>query len=272
MACLVCSNCPHRCRLEEGKSGLCSVREARGGELFLPRYGSITASGLDKIEKKPLAHFHPGSLIPSFGFAGCNLRCPFCQNWRISQNPQCPGEYYEPGELIRAVSKTGFGQIAYTYSEPLVHPEFVAECMELAHKENIANVLVTNGCCSKELGRELLRLTAAANIDLKCFSQEKYRNILGGDLAAVLDFIETAFSLGTHIEITTLIVTGFNDTIEEFDLCVDFIAGLSPNIPLHITAYHPAYRYDREAAQAELIQSFAQRAREKLSRVHTGNI
>jgi pyruvate formate lyase activating enzyme len=269
---LSCSLCPHGCPLDGGGRGMCQTRESRDGELFLPYYGYITASAIDPIEKKPLYHFRPGSFIPSFGFAGCNLRCPFCQNWQISQTTDCRGEYLEPEEIVRCVSKTGFPQIAYTYSEPLIHAEFLLECMPLAKKNNIANVLVTNGCVNKEYADAVLPYTDAANIDLKCFNENSYKNILGGNLNTVLDFIENAFSRAVHIEITTLVVTGFNDTIDEIEQAIDFIAGISKDIPYHFSAYHPSYKYKEPATDKKLLFEIEKRAKEKLSFVHLGNI
>jgi pyruvate formate lyase activating enzyme len=265
---LLCDICPHRCRIKEGKTGVCQVRENQSGCLSLPFHGYITAQAIDPIEKKPLYHWRQGSSIPSFGFAGCNLRCPFCQNWQISQEREPAGEYHTAEEIIRCVSKIGFPQIAYTYSEPLVHCEFLFECMTLARKNNIANVLVTNACINKEYADEILVTTDAANIDLKCFSEEKYKNTLGGDLPTTLSFIENAFSRGVHIEITTLIVTGFNDTIEEAARGIDFIANISKDIPYHFTAYHPAYKYDAPATNRALLCEIESLAKEKLTSVH----
>lgn len=271
MADVVCENCPHRCVIACEKRGRCAVRANDGGKLALPYYGFITASNIDPIEKKPLAHFRSGSQIPSFGFTGCNLKCPFCQNWQISKQTDCAGEFVSVEAIIRCVEKTGFPQIAYTYSEPLVHPEFIAACMHEARKKNIANVLVTNGCCCSKTADEILALTDAANIDLKCFSKEKYADVLGGSFDAVLEFIENAFKRGVHIEITTLVVTAFNDTIEELMQCADYIAGLSREIPWHISAYHPAYKYREPPTEQSLLDDAARYAKEKLRYVHIGN-
>lgn len=266
-----CKNCPHECVIPQGGAGRCGVRSNTDGELDLPYYGFISASGIDPIEKKPLAHFHPGTQIPSFGFIGCNLCCPFCQNWQISQSVNVAGEYSTPERLVRIVETTGFSQVAYTYSEPLVHAEFIAACMSAAREKNISNVLVTNGCCTPDVAKEILSLTDAANIDLKCFSRDKYEKTLGGNFAAVLSFIETAFSLGVHIELTTLVVTGFNDTLAELSECADYISGISRDIPWHITAYHPAYKYNAPPTDRTLLKEAAKSAGEKLTHVHIGN-
>jgi pyruvate formate lyase activating enzyme len=226
----------------------------------------------DPIEKKPLYHYRPGSSILSLGFAGCNLRCPFCQNWHISQQTDVPGKKLSPRDIIEPARKRGFTQIAYTYSEPLIHLEFLLDCMELARKAGIANVLVSNGCVNAEAAAEVLSLTDAANIDLKSFSGETYSGLLGGNLPAVLRFIEAAHTAGVHLEVTTLIVPGLNDSAGETGLCADFLAGLSREIPWHLSAYHPAYRWDAPAADPALVEAVARRGREKLSFVYTGNI
>jgi pyruvate formate lyase activating enzyme len=236
-----CALCPHRCSLADGAAGLCRVRLGRGDSLDLPFYGFVTALARDPIEKKPLYHFRPGSFILSAGFAGCNLRCPFCQNWSISQQTDVSGSRLSPGELIAAVKDSGFGgmgaeakSVAYTYSEPLVHIEFLLDAMRAARAAGIANVLVSNGCINAEAAEEVLDLTDAANIDLKCFSATTYEKVLGGDLETVLSFIRRAVEKGVHLELTTLVVPGLNDGAspsggrKELEKCFDFAAGLLP--------------------------------------------
>jgi pyruvate formate lyase activating enzyme len=254
----------------------------------------VTALALDPMEKKPLYHFRPGANILSAGFAGCNLRCPFCQNWHISQlkstgnevfqHAGLSGRYMSPGELVSAALRNSLGDsgdspsLAYTYSEPLVHAEYLLDCMALAHKQGIANVLVSNGCAMKEAAWDILSLTDAANIDLKSFSAETYSKVLGGDLETVLDFIRLAFQKNVHLEITTLVVPELNDNPKELDQCADFIAGLSQDtegmglIPWHLSAYHPEYRWNAPPTDAALLLKTAQRARKKLRYVYTGNI
>jgi pyruvate formate lyase activating enzyme len=252
------------------------------GKAGLPYYGLITALAEDPIEKKPLYHFRPGSSILSLGFALCNLRCPFCQNWPISQPgngiprpgdaAELSGRRLSPAQAAALVRERGFSQIAYTYSEPLIHIEWLLECMALCRKEGIANVLVTNGCVNPEPAAEILALTDAANVDLKCFSEETYEKVLGGNLGAVLGFIEAAHRAGTHLELTTLVVPGLNDGEEETRRCAEFIAGLSPDIPWHISAYHPDYRYGAPPTTPAALASIARMGRERLRYVYTGNI
>jgi pyruvate formate lyase activating enzyme len=252
------------------------------GKAGLPYYGLITALAEDPVEKKPLYHFRPGSSILSLGFALCNLRCPFCQNWSISQPGHgiprseeagaAPGRRLSPTQAAALARDRGFSQIAYTYSEPLIHIEWLLECMALCRREGIANVLVTNGCVNSAPAAEILALTDAANVDLKCFSAETYEKVLGGNLEAVLRFIEAAHRTGTHLEITTLIVPGLNDSDDETTRCADFIAGLSRDIPWHLSAYHPDYRYDAPPTAAAALASIARMGRERLRYVYTGNI
>jgi pyruvate formate lyase activating enzyme len=233
---------------------------------------------MDPIEKKPLYHFRPGARILSLGFAGCNLRCPFCQNWHISQNTDIEGRWMQPGEVISAALREKSDSVAYTYSEPLVHAEYLLDCMSLAHRHGIANVLVTNGCVNADAARELLALTGAANIDLKCFSAETYAKVLGGAVPAsdaletVLEFIRLAREMGVHVELTTLVVPGLNDSEAELDRCADFIAGLGTEIPWHLSAYHPDYRWNAPPTDTAFLLRAAERAREKLRYVYTGNI
>ena len=246
----------------------------------LPFYGFVTSLAVDPIEKKPLYHFRPGTEILSAGFAGCNLRCPFCQNWHISQNTNVPGSVYSAVKLA-AAAKTGQGrfarqpQIAYTYSEPLIHIEFLLDCMTEARNAGIANVLVSNGCVNFEAAAEILDLCDAANIDLKCFSEKTYADVLGGDLSTVTNFIHTALEKGVHVEITTLVVPGLNDSRDELDKCRDFIAELQTGenaVPWHLSACHPAFKWDGDATTPQSLIAAVKRAREKLAFVYAGNI
>ncbi|MDR2477695.1 MAG: AmmeMemoRadiSam system radical SAM enzyme [Treponema sp.] len=269
-----CGLCPRRCAIPSGDFGVCGVRGNKNGRGIIPFYGFTSALAVDPIEKKPLYHFRPGSAILSLGLAGCNLRCPFCQNWHISQNTGISGRRMRPGELVSAALRGNGASIAYTYSEPLVHAEYLLDCMALAHKHGVANVLVTNGCVNAEAAREILSLTDAANIDLKCFSPETYAETLGGDLRTVLDFIRLALEQGVHVELTTLVVPGLNDSAGELARAADFIAGLSgaPEVPWHLSAYHPDYRWNAPPTDPAFLLRAAELARGKLRYVYTGNI
>ena len=267
-----CVLCPHYCKIP---GGVCGVRGNQNG---IPFYGHVTAFAVDPIEKKPLFHFRPGTEILSVGFAGCNLSCPFCQNWRISRTePSIPGERMTPADIVFAALDRGIRAIAYTYSEPLVHAEFLLDCMSLAREQGIANVLVTNGCANTEAAGEILSLIDAANIDLKCFSSETYAQTLGGakgTLETVLAFIRLAHAKKVHVEITTLVVPGMNDSDTELDACADFIASLNAeaDIPWHLSAYHPSYRYNAPPTDPAFLLRVKERVRKKLRFVYVGNI
>jgi pyruvate formate lyase activating enzyme len=277
-----CDLCPRRCVIPNGHFGACGVRGNKNGNGLLPFYGQVTSLALDPIEKKPLFHFRPGSMILSVGFSGCNLRCPFCQNYHISQTAGAPAKQMQPGEIISAALHADSQAIAYTYSEPLVHAEFLLDCMALAHRHGIANVLVTNGCANDEAAREILSLTDAANIDLKCFSAETYAKTLGGGgsgsfescFETILGFIRLACMMSVHVEITTLVVPGLNDSAEELDNCMEFIASLGEgiNMPWHLSAYHPDYRWNAPPTNPDFLLKTKERAEKKLAYVYTGNI
>jgi pyruvate formate lyase activating enzyme len=286
---LRCELCPRFCVIRPGERGACGARENRkeplenggktagGKALSLPFYGYITAMAEDPIEKKPLYHFRPGSRILSFGFAGCNLHCPFCQNWRISRiEGTVPGRYLPPARAAEAAAACG-GLAAYTYSEPLIHAEYLIDCMKAARDAGAANVLVTSGCVNRVPAGEILALTDAVNVDLKSFSEKTYAKILGGSLQAVLDFIVLARRMNVHVEITTLVVPGMNDSPSELDECAAFIAALEHEgtprpVPWHLSAYHPDYRWDAPATDPAKLIEAAERALKRLNYVYTGNI
>jgi len=268
---IVCELCPHGCHIADGHFGLCKVRKNEGGALALPFFSRITSLAEDPIEKKPLYHFLPGSHVFSVGFAGCNMRCPFCQNWRISQEIPSSLEALDPQGLIAMALKSGLPSIAYTYSEPTVHFEFVAAAMSAARAVGLKNVLVTNGTLESGPARELLNLTDAVNVDLKTWSSETYKKVLGGRRETVLSFIEEAFPR-CHIEVTTLIVPEISDSMDDMTDLSGFLAGISPDIPLHISAYHPAWKHDAPPTSISHIEKLATVARKKLRFVYLGNI
>ncbi|MDA8426321.1 MAG: AmmeMemoRadiSam system radical SAM enzyme, partial [Treponema sp.] len=266
-----CSLCPHRCAIKPGAAGLCRVRRNRGGAMALPFYGLLSATALDPIEKKPLHHFLPGSAVYSAGFVGCNMRCPFCQNWEISQRTEEARERVSPRELVEAALASGSPSLAYTYSEPSVHFEYLIDAMRLARQAGLYNVLVTNGCLLEKPARELLTLTDAANVDLKCWSKEAYRSRLGGDLETVLAFIRLAAGL-CHLEVTTLVVPGLSDAAADMEGIAKLLASLSPDIPLHLSAYHPAWKEDAAPSSRGDIENLAALAGKSLRYVYIGNV
>lgn len=266
-----CGLCPHRCLITEGKTGICNVRENTEGTMTLPYYGRISAITLDPVMKKPLYHFYPGSMLLSIGFLGCSFRCPFCQNWSISQDTRQETRSIKPEEVVEQAVKSKAKGIAYTYSEPVVHIEYMLETAELASREGLSNVLVTNGHINKEPALDLLPLIDAANIDLKSFSESYYSKVIGGSLEAVKEFIALAYDK-CSLEVTTLIVPGDNDSETEIKALVEFLSSLSPEIPYHMSRYHPAYKYDREAGDINAMTRLKNIAREKLDYVYLGNM
>lgn len=275
----ICQVCMHHCALEPGQTGVCRARKNEGGKIICENYGWITSLALDPIEKKPLYDFHPGSKVLSVGSYGCNLRCPFCQNHEISMADAktLDAEYVSPGELAdmaflwKEQKKAGNIGVAYTYNEPLVGWEFVRDTARLVREYGMQNVLVTNGTASQKVLEELLPWIDAMNIDLKGFREEYYRK-LGGDLETVKAFIARAVEC-CHVELTTLIVPGENDSSEDMEAEAKWIAGLSPSIPLHITRFFPRYRMmDREATDAEQLYRLARTAGKYLEKVYVGNV
>lgn len=270
-----CEICPHHCKIEEGHVGLCRARRNNNGQIISENYGKVTALALDPIEKKPLMHFYPGSRILSVGSYGCNLNCPFCQNCDISMAGKDETETvkYSCEKLIEKaleLQSSGNIGIAYTYNEPLIGYEFVRDCAALAKQNGLKNVVVTNGYICEEPLKNLLPVIDAFNIDLKGFT-ERYYHMLRGDLATVKRTIELA-SEKSHVEVTTLIVPGENDSEEEMEELSAWLAGINTEIPLHISRFFPRWQMqDREATPVTKVYRLAQVARKKLKFVHEGN-
>lgn len=279
----VCEVCFRHCRLEEGQLGFCGARTARNGQVVAYNYGRITGLALDPVEKKPLARFYPGSLILSAGSFGCNLRCPFCQNYDISWSEEAKryaetAETFRPEELVEIALRTksrGNIGIAYTYNEPLVGYEFVRDTARLAREYGLKNVLVTNGTAELSVLREIAPYIDAMNIDLKGFTGRYYREVLGGDRAMTMAFIEEAVRTA-HVELTTLIVPGENDSEDEMRELSAWVSTLTEpdgeSVPLHISRFFPRFHMtDRKATPVRLIYRLAEIAREKLDYVYPGN-
>ena len=267
-----CRLCPHHCRIPAGGRGLCGVRRNRDGTLLAESYGRITSMALDPIEKKPLARFHPGSRILSLGSYGCNFRCGFCQNHEISMKES---DYQElsPGQVSAAsiqIADEGNIGVAYTYNEPLISYEFVRDCAELIAAQGQKNVLVTNGFVCREPLAELLPLIHGMNIDLKSFTPAFYEEI-GGKLEDVRRTIQLAASC-CHVEVTTLIIPGKNDSVQEMGELSRWLAGIGKDIPLHISRFFPAHKLrDIPPTPVETIYQLVGTAQESLRYVYPGN-
>jgi len=265
-----CLLCPHRCFLANNKTGRCRVRVNKDGVLYTEIYGEVSSYAMDPIEKKPLYHFYPGSMIFSIGSYGCNFKCTFCQNWHISQQ-QVATEKFAPEDLVEiAVSNKSIG-IAYTYNEPLIWYEFVYDSAKIASSKGLKNVLVTNGFISEEPLKELMPFIDAMNIDLKSSNEGFYREICDGQLAPVMRTIQIAYEAGIHIEITNLIIPTLNDRIEEISEIVGWLSSVSPDIPIHFTRYFPQYKMDIETTPVETLITACEIAKSKMKYVYMGN-
>ena len=294
-----CKVCFRHCEIPEGGLGFCGARTCRDGVVTAANYGRITSLALDPIEKKPLARFHPGAMIVSAGSYGCNLRCPFCQNYQISWSEEALGyakaaeesdasglsrqaEYISPEELAAiAASCRDRGNIgvAFTYNEPLIGYEYIRDTARLVHEAGMVNVIVTNGTASTEVLYELAPYIDAMNIDLKGFTDRYYNEVLGGSWQMVMDFITEAVK-HCHVELTTLIVPGENDSEEEMREMTAWIASLTDaegktvgtEVPLHISRFFPRFHMtDRKATDVRKVYRLAEVARERLEYVYTGN-
>ena len=283
----VCEVCFRACNILEGGKGFCGGRKCENGKVIAANYGRVTALALDPIEKKPLRRFHPGSQILSVGSYGCNLRCPFCQNHEISWSAEAmrydrKADILYPEELVDIALKMrvrGNIGLAFTYNEPLIGWEYVRDAARLAHGQGLYNVMVTNGTASGHILDRLIPYIDGMNIDLKGFTDHYYDKVLGGSLAMVKDFIAAAVK-HCHVELTTLIVPGENDSEEEMIKMTEWIAGLEdakghrigPQIPLHISRFFPRFHMtDKAATNVRHIYHLADLARERLSYVYTGN-
>ncbi|NLL63602.1 MAG: radical SAM protein [Ruminococcaceae bacterium] len=238
-------------------------------------YGKVTSFALDPIEKKPLLYFHPGANILSVGGFGCNMSCPFCQNYHIASRGRKQDVIYDipPEQLITlANSEKRLGNIgiAFTYNEPLIAFEYVLDTAKLAQNEGLEIVLVTNGQINEPYLKQLLPYVSAWNIDLKCFSEETYKK-LGGDFNTVLKTIELAQAT-SHVEITTLVVPKISDNEDEMYEMAKFLASLNPDIPLHLSRYFPCYKYDEPATDINKMKKLKEIASKHLNRVRLGNM
>ncbi|MEW6227309.1 MAG: AmmeMemoRadiSam system radical SAM enzyme [Bacillota bacterium] len=273
---VACFLCPQCCKIRPGRVGVCRARKNIDGALYSLIYGEITSFGLDPIEKKPLYHFYPGWDILSVGTRGCNLACGFCQNWHISQR-DAETRGISPEELAEVAAEYARRRrsigVAYTYSEPLIWLEFVIDAAKLVHERGQKNVLVTNGEVNEEPLRELLPHVDAMNIDVKAFTESFYAKVCHGRLAPVLRTAEIAKKAGCHIEITNLIVPGYNDSPDEIKELVHWVAcSLGDDTPLHFSRYFPAYKFDAPPTPVDTLRMARGIALEELKYVYMGNV
>lgn len=274
-----CFLCNHLCKIADSKYGFCGVRQNIDGRLYTQVYCEAIANHVDPIEKKPLYHFFPGSSAYSIATIGCNFRCPFCQNWQISQASKRQGEDlggYElkPEEVVREAKRYRCMSISYTYTEPTIFFEYAYDTARLAKKEGLYNNFVTNGYMTKEALDTIKPYLDAANVDLKFFKEETYKKICGAHLEPVLDSIRYMKKLGIWVEVTTLVVPGLNDTDEELKDIARFIAEVGIEIPWHISRFHPDYKYtDSEPTPINILKKAKEIAEEAgLRYVYLGNV
>jgi pyruvate formate lyase activating enzyme len=241
-----CNLCAHRCSIKPGRRGVCGVRENREGILYSLVYGTLIAENVDPIEKKPLFHVYPSSKSYSIATVGCNFSCDFCQNHDISQMPRSTkriaGDDFLPAELVARAKKSGSKTIAYTYTEPTIYFELAYDTAEIAAENGLKNVFVTNGFMTPEMIVTIAPYLAAANVDLKSFSDEFYKKHCGARLNPVLESLSKMKEKGIWVEITTLLIPGLNDSDKELNEIARFIAGLGIETPWHISRFHPQYK------------------------------
>jgi pyruvate formate lyase activating enzyme len=300
---VLCTLCPHECRIANGRRGACFVRYAWAGRLYTVVYDKVVAHTVDPVEKKPLFHFYPGSSAYSVATVGCNQRCSFCQNWEIAQWPKdnlprkldfgingeasepappclsamlraIPGEPVTPRDIVEGALRTGSISIAYTYTEPTIFYELAYETAVMARLAGLKNIFVTNGFISEAPLRRIATVLDAVNVDLKFFREESYRRISRASLGPVLDAIRLYRELGVWVEVTTLIIPGVNDFDDELRKIAEFIRRVGPEVPWHVSRFHPDYRMlDVPVTPVETLRRAMRIGREAgLRYVYEGNV
>ncbi len=268
-----CVLCPHHCIIKPGHQGLCRTRINDDGKLIAHNYAQIASLALDPIEKKPLYHFYPGKNILSAGTFGCNFACSFCQNHLLVHGDPAT-HTIEPQQLLQLAQKSKANSsigVAFTYNEPTIWYEYIMDTAVLLKEEDLQVVMVTNGYIEPEPLKHLLPYVDAMNIDVKAFTEDFYRKLCKGGLRPVIETVEKA-AQRCHIELTSLIIPGENDDLNQLQQMARWIAGIDPHIPLHLSRYHPAYKMDREATPAGILEQARQIASEYLKHVYVGNL
>jgi pyruvate formate lyase activating enzyme len=273
-----CFLCNHHCLIQEGRRGTCYVRENQGGTLYSLVYGRVISQNVDPVEKKPLYHFFPGSTSFSIATTGCNFRCLQCQNHEISQMPResgrIIGNHVDPETIVEQALQYHSKSIAYTYTEPTIYFEYARDVAIQANSKDIKNVFVTNGYMTTEALQAIHPQLHAANVDLKSFSRDFYRDTCGAKLEPVLDSIRTMKELGIWIEVTTLIIPGMNDTESELRQIAGFLLSVGPEVPWHISAFYPTYKMtDRPRTPVQSLHRAKKIGKEVgLRYVYCGNV
>jgi len=270
-----CLACAHKCLISDGKTGICGVRKNINGKLILLVYGKVASMNIDPIEKKPIYDFLPKTKTFSFGTVGCNLGCSWCQNYDISQISKqgiILGEKIRAEEIVEQAIATGCKSIAYTYNEPVIFVEFVKDVAVLAHSRGLKNIMVTNGYWSQESFEFISDYIDAVNIDLKG-SAEVYKKFCGASVEPVKETIRRCFEKGIHVEVTTLIIPGVNDSLIELEKIAKFLASVSPKIVWHISRFFPMYKMtDKEVTSVEILEAAQRIGKKYLENVYVGNV
>ena len=273
-----CDLCPRECKLSEGQRGLCFVRSCEDGEIVLKTYGRSSGFCIDPIEKKPLNHFYPGSPVLSFGTAGCNLFCKFCQNWDISKASSMDRlmDLALPQNIAQAAAEHGCKSVAYTYNDPVIFMEYAIDVAKACRQRGLKNVAVTAGYINEEPRKDFFEFMDAANVDLKSFSDDFYKKTCGGKLQNVLDtLLYLKNETDVWFEITTLLIPGENDSVEEIEAMTKWIRkNLGQKVPLHFSAFHPDYKMqDKPRTPLETLLTACDIARRNgLYYVYVGNV
>ncbi|HEY2513496.1 MAG TPA: AmmeMemoRadiSam system radical SAM enzyme [Polyangiaceae bacterium] len=273
-----CDVCPRDCTLHEGQRGLCFVRRRVGDAMVLTTYGRSSGFCIDPVEKKPLNHFHPGSSVLSFGTAGCNLTCKFCQNWDISKSREMDrlADQASPEAIARAASQRGAASVAYTYNDPTIFLEYAVDVADACRERGIFSIAVTAGYIRDAARREFYAKMDAANVDLKGFTEGFYKKVCGGELEAVKEtLVYLVKETPVWTEITTLLIPGQNDSDAELEAeCAWIAEALGNDVPLHFTAFHPDYKMTDlpRTPASTLTRARAIAKRAGLRHVYTGNV
>jgi len=270
-----CNTCERRCIILPGRRGACRVRENRDGKLYLLVYGHPVSIHIDPVEKKPLFHFMPGTDILSYSTVGCNFFCKYCQNWDISQaSPEdVETPYVPPAEMAAIAYERGTIGVAHTYTEPTVFYEYARDIGMEVKKLGLVNVFVTNGYFTKEVLRDMIGFVDAVNVDLKGDKKFYKEVVVGADVEVVKRNIKALHNAGVHVEVTMLIIPGYNDDPDIFRQSVEFVASVSRHIPLHISRFFPSYRMSHvPPTPLDTLKKFYEVAREHLDYVYLGNV
>jgi pyruvate formate lyase activating enzyme len=273
-----CDLCPRFCRLNDGQRAFCFIRERVGDAIYLTSYGKATGFCIDPIEKKPLNHFFPGSSVLSFGTAGCNLGCKFCQNWDISKARQIErlSDSATPDQIADAALASGCRSVAFTYNDPVIFAEFAIDTAKACRERGLRSVAVTAGYITEAARRDFYSVMDAANVDLKAFTPEFYKKLCYAEMQPVLDTLRyLKHETNVWFEVTTLLIPGQNDSVEEVDrLCDWYLRELGPGVPLHFTAFHPDFKMlDVPSTPPETcVRARDQAKRHGIQHVYSGNI